>query len=146
MQMAVQGALYVSAVSLLGLTLGTWQRWPRFFTYLLEPAFIQSGGVSHGTAMHPPAAPFPPCKASTCCAARHAPVEASLAYVYIHPLYVYIHPLAACCIARLGGYQPHDSKAWLATAIPQRLEPASSYLHLLLRISTWDCNESMHAH
>ncbi|GAB4822597.1 hypothetical protein N2152v2_009643 [Parachlorella kessleri] len=41
-----RGALYVSAVSLLGLTLGTWQRFPRSLTYLLEPAFVRTGGYN----------------------------------------------------------------------------------------------------
>ncbi|GAB4824041.1 hypothetical protein N2152v2_011087 [Parachlorella kessleri] len=36
-----QGALYLSAMSMLGLTVGTWQQYP-FITYLLEPAFIRS--------------------------------------------------------------------------------------------------------
>jgi hypothetical protein len=37
----LQGAIYMSALSLMNLTVGTWQRYP-FFSYLLEPAFVKS--------------------------------------------------------------------------------------------------------
>ena len=40
-----QGALYASAVSLAGLTLGTFQRRNSFRSYLLEPAFVRTGWV-----------------------------------------------------------------------------------------------------
>lgn len=37
----MQGSIYLSALSLLGITLGSWQKFP-FRTYLLEPAFVSS--------------------------------------------------------------------------------------------------------